>query len=92
MKRAILWLLRAYKRTISPMLLPACRYVPTCSQYALEAIEHYGILHGGWKTVWRVARCNPFARGGYDPVTPPSEFAGSGVDLTTKHTHLRIES
>jgi uncharacterized protein len=67
-QRAALQLLRAYKRFISPMLRPACRYVPTCSEYALEAIERYGALRGGWMAFWRVLRCHPFAHGGYDPV------------------------
>ncbi len=68
MKRAIQFLLRAYKRYLSPMFLPACRYVPTCSEYALEAIERFGVLRGGLKAGWRLLRCHPFARGGFDPV------------------------
>ena len=68
MKRAAIWLLRAYKWAISPLLLPACRYVPTCSEYAMEAVERYGVVRGGSRAAWRVLRCNPFARGGFDPV------------------------
>lgn len=68
MKWAIQWLLRAYKRYVSPMFLPACRYVPTCSEYAMEAVERYGVLRGGLKAAWRLLRCHPFARGGFDPV------------------------
>jgi uncharacterized protein len=64
----LLGLLRAYKRGVSPMLLPACRYVPTCSDYASEAVERYGALGGGLMAVWRLLRCHPFARGGFDPV------------------------
>lgn len=63
-----LQLLRAYKWAISPMLLPACRYIPTCSEYAMEAIERFGVLRGGRMTLWRLLRCHPFAHGGYDPV------------------------
>jgi putative membrane protein insertion efficiency factor len=60
--------LRFYKRIISPMLPGACRFVPTCSEYAAEAVEHHGIFRGSVMTVGRLLRCQPFARGGYDPV------------------------
>jgi uncharacterized protein len=67
-KFVTLKLLRAYKWAISPMLPAACRYVPTCSEYAMEAVERYGALRGGWMALGRVLRCHPFARAGYDPV------------------------
>ncbi len=67
MKHFVQLLLRLYKWLISPLLPPACRYVPTCSEYALEALERFGILHGGIKALWRLLRCNPFSQGGYDP-------------------------
>jgi uncharacterized protein len=60
--------LRGYKWAISPMFPPACRYVPTCSEYAMEAIDRFGIFHGGLMAIWRLLRCHPLARGGYDPV------------------------
>jgi uncharacterized protein len=63
-----LQLLRAYKRIISPMLPTACRYVPTCSEYAIEAVERYGALRGLWMAFARVLRCHPFSGSGYDPV------------------------
>lgn len=63
-----LWLIRGYKRFVSPMMPPSCRYYPTCSAYGYEAIGRYGILRGGRMAVWRVLRCNPFGRGGFDPV------------------------
>jgi putative membrane protein insertion efficiency factor len=75
MRRVIVWLLRGYKWAISPMLLPACRYVPTCSEYAMEAVQRYGVLRGGIKAAWRLLRCNPFVRGGYDPVVAGAESA-----------------
>jgi hypothetical protein len=72
MKPALQALLRGYKWAISPLLPPACRYVPTCSEYALEAVERYGALRGSFMAAWRVLRCHPFVRGGYDPVVRPA--------------------
>jgi hypothetical protein len=70
-KFVVLRVLRAYKWAISPMLAPACRYVPTCSEYAMEAVERYGAVRGGMMALWRVLRCHPLVRGGYDPVVKP---------------------
>ncbi|HXZ33261.1 MAG TPA: membrane protein insertion efficiency factor YidD [Terriglobales bacterium] len=67
-QKLVIGLLRGYKRTISPMFLPACRYVPSCSEYAMEAVERYGVLRGSAKAAWRLMRCHPFAKGGVDPV------------------------
>lgn len=67
-KLVVMQLLRAYKWAISPMFPAACRYVPTCSEYAMEAIERHGVLRGGLMALARLLRCHPFARGGYDPV------------------------
>jgi uncharacterized protein len=61
-------LLMLYKRLISPLLPASCRYVPTCSEYAAEAVARHGAVHGTALAVWRILRCNPLARGGYDPV------------------------
>jgi uncharacterized protein len=69
-RRAVLSLLWTYKRLVSPWLPPSCRYVPTCSEYAMEAVERYGALRGSWMTMTRLLRCHPFAKGGYDPVQP----------------------
>lgn len=68
MKRPFLLLIRGYKRVISPLLPPSCRFYPTCSDYAYEAIEKHGLLKGGRLAIWRVLRCNPFCKGGIDPV------------------------
>jgi putative membrane protein insertion efficiency factor len=68
MKGLILRALRFYKGAISPQLPPACRYTPTCSEYAIEAIERRGVVIGGFLAAKRVISCNPFSRGGYDPV------------------------
>jgi putative membrane protein insertion efficiency factor len=61
-------LLKFYKSLISPLLPASCRYVPTCSEYAAEAVVRHGFFQGAALAVWRVLRCNPLARGGYDPV------------------------
>jgi len=66
--RAALGLIAFYRRAISPLLPPACRYVPTCSAYADEAIRKYGFARGSWLAVRRLARCHPFGGHGYDPV------------------------
>ena len=68
MTRLLLAALRFYKSQISPALPPACRYTPTCSEYAMQAVERYGAGHGSLLAIRRVLSCNPFARGGYDPV------------------------
>ena len=67
-KAALLYLLGGYKWAISPMFPPACRYIPTCAEYAMEAVERHGAVRGGLKTIWRLLRCHQFAAGGYDPV------------------------
>ena len=71
MKRILIALIRLYKRAISPLLPNACKYTPTCSEYAMEAIEVHGALKGSLLAAWRLLRCNPFSRGGYDPVPKP---------------------
>lgn len=68
MKKIFMLLIRIYKKFISPVLPPSCRYYPTCSQYALEAIDRFGALKGGWLAVKRILRCHPYHSGGFDPV------------------------
>ena len=68
MKKLILRAIRSYRKRISPSRPPSCRYIPTCSQYALEAVEKYGAARGSWMAFRRILRCNPFRKGGYDPV------------------------
>ncbi len=77
MKRAMLALLRFYKRRISPLLPNACRFTPTCSEYAMEAIEKHGVIRGTGLAIWRILRCNPFCKGGYDPVPEPKKHKES---------------
>ena len=77
MKRVLLALLRFYKRSVSPLLPNACRFTPTCSEYAMEAIQKHGALKGTGLAIWRVLRCNPFCKGGYDPVPEPKKHKES---------------
>jgi putative membrane protein insertion efficiency factor len=76
LRRIVLAPVRFYRRFLSPMKrVPSCRYLPTCSEYCIEAVEKRGVVRGVFKAAWRVLRCNPLFRGGYDPVdpvTPPS--------------------
>lgn len=74
--RALVAVLRGYQRWISPLFAPHCRFTPTCSSYAIEAIRVHGAARGGWLTLKRLAKCQPFFTGGYDPVPP--RVAGSG--------------
>jgi len=67
-KEILLFLIRTYKKYISPLLPKSCRFYPTCSQYAIDAITRYGVLKGSIKSAYRVLRCNPFNKGGYDPL------------------------
>lgn len=68
MKKLLLKLILFYRKNISPMKPSCCRFVPTCSQYAIEAIEKYGAFKGSILAIWRILRCNPFSKGGYDPI------------------------
>jgi putative membrane protein insertion efficiency factor len=67
-RTVLIWLLQGYRFAISPLYGQVCRYHPTCSAYALEAITRHGALRGGWLAVRRIGRCHPWAAGGYDPV------------------------
>ena len=77
MKAILLGLIRLYQCTLSPLLPPACRFEPSCSQYAYEAITRYGAWRGGGLALKRLARCQPFHPGGYDPVPDLEEPSGS---------------
>ena len=68
MKNILLGLIEFYRKWISPLKSPCCRYIPTCSEYALIAVQRYGPWRGGWLAIKRILRCRPFHKGGYDPV------------------------
>jgi uncharacterized protein len=76
LEKALIGLIRFYRKGISPLLPPSCRFYPTCSEYGLEAIQRHGAARGSWLTLKRILRCHPFCRGGYDPV--PEREQGTG--------------
>ncbi|OZB35726.1 MAG: membrane protein insertion efficiency factor YidD [Halothiobacillus sp. 14-56-357] len=86
MRWLLIRLVRFYQIFISPFLPPSCRFEPTCSQYAIEAIQTHGALKGGWMALRRIGRCNPFCEGGFDPV--PEAKSGSRVSTPRRcHDH-----
>lgn len=78
-RRLLILPIRLYQLCISPLLPPSCRFVPTCSAYAIEAISRHGALRGGWLTLRRLARCHPWGGSGYDPVPPVPRRPDSGA-------------
>jgi len=84
--RLVIAPLRAYQRYISPMRLPTCRYQPTCSAYAVEALEVHGALRGGWLALRRLLRCHPWHAGGHDPVPPAVGRPGAPSGLATSRS------
>jgi uncharacterized protein len=66
--RGVIFVIQLYRHTISPLRLPTCRFTPTCSQYAVEALSEYGLFRGGWLAVARLLKCGPWHRGGWDPI------------------------
>lgn len=81
MRRLFIGAVRFYQRHISAHTKPSCRYTPTCSQYAIEALERFGALRGSVLALWRILRCNPFGGHGYDPVPETFTFKRRAVSL-----------
>jgi putative membrane protein insertion efficiency factor len=88
--RGVIFLIDLYRNTISPMRLPTCRFSPTCSQYAVEALTEHGLLRGGWLAVVRLLKCGPWHRGGWDPI--PERRDARGADQLRDTPALRGES
>jgi len=74
--RALIVVIEAYRHMISPLRLPSCRFMPTCSQYAVDALTEFGLFRGGWLALRRLARCGPWHGGGWDPI--PERVLGCG--------------
>lgn len=74
MKKLLLRLILFYRKYLSPLKSTKCPYFPSCSQYGLEAVERFGFVKGGFLIIWRILRCNPFSKGGYDPVPTKKEI------------------
>jgi putative membrane protein insertion efficiency factor len=75
----VIYLIQLYRHTVSPLRLPTCRFTPTCSQYAVEALSEYGLIRGGWLAMVRLGKCGPWHRGGWDPV--PERRSDSRVGI-----------
>ncbi len=88
MSKVFIFLIRIYQRMIAPLMPPACRYYPSCSRYAVEALQKKPLLSALGMIIWRLLRCNPFTRGGYDPVDPEPP----GSHLHPPHGASRLSS
>jgi uncharacterized protein len=88
LRRLVTWPIRVYQRWISPYTPAMCRFRPTCSQYAVEAVEHHGVFKGGLYATWRLLRCHPFTAGGWDPVpgTPEREYRDRCCAKSEEHS------
>jgi putative membrane protein insertion efficiency factor len=80
LRRAAVGLIRLYQKYLSPLKLPTCRFYPSCSEYCVQALEQRGFLAGALLGIWRIARCNPFCRAGYDPVPGRDDDSGTAVN------------
>lgn len=81
MSRILIFILRAYQAFLSPLMPGGCKFYPSCSHYAVEAVQTHGALRGAWLAALRVLRCRPFARGGFDPVPQPTDEMRSGIEI-----------
>jgi uncharacterized protein len=91
-KHLLIWFLKAYRLVISPLYGNVCRYYPSCSAYALRAVQTHGALKGSWLAAGRLLRCNPWSYGGYDPVPGTPEYEEEQRLQTQLHEHVHGES
>ena len=82
--RGVIYLIQLYRHTVSPLRLPTCRFTPTCSQYAVEALGEYGLIRGGWLALVRLGKCGPWHRGGWDPIPERREDRCDGVRVNAQ--------
>jgi putative membrane protein insertion efficiency factor len=95
---AVVYLIQLYRHMISPLRLPSCRFTPTCSQYAVDALTEYGLVRGGWLSLVRLAKCGPWHRGGWDPIperptaasAPPEDRSGADVTADPVRSKSRV--
>jgi uncharacterized protein len=87
--RGVIFVIQLYRHTVSPLRLPTCRFTPTCSQYAVEALSEYGLIKGGWLAVVRLLKCGPWHRGGWDPIP---ERRGDAHELCREASEYPTES
>ena len=85
MKKILKFFIKAYRYLISPILPNSCRFTPTCSEYAIEALDKHGAIKGTILSIWRILRCNPFCRGGYDPVPDKFTFKREQIKQENKN-------
>ena len=90
--RAAIFAIELYRTYVSPMRLPTCRFSPTCSQYAVEALSEYGLVKGGWLTAVRLAKCGPWHRGGWDPIPERHNAIDAGDNVWGAPAQQRGES
>lgn len=88
--RGVIALIQLYRNTISPLRLPTCRFTPTCSQYAVEALTEYGLLRGAWLAAVRLAKCGPWHPGGWDPI-PERPCHSCGADMSGDATAEQLD-
>jgi putative membrane protein insertion efficiency factor len=86
--RALIVVIGAYRHMISPLRLPSCRFMPTCSQYAVDALTEFGLFRGGWLALRRLARCGPWHGGGWDPIPERVLGCGDGSHPEVRSAHV----
>nr|WP_197375928.1 membrane protein insertion efficiency factor YidD [Mycolicibacterium baixiangningiae] len=96
--KAVVYVIQLYRHMVSPLRLPSCRFTPTCSQYAVDALTEYGLVRGGWLSLVRLAKCGPWHRGGWDPIperptaasAPPQDRSGADVTADPVRSKSRV--